>query len=132
MELLNEVTKLSDRATPDGLAVEREALEAMTLLLAPIVPHICHSLWRALGNQSVLVDAAWPTADESAMVKDTLVYAVQVNGKIRSQLEVAANMSSTDILAQAKAEPNVAKFLEGKEIKMEKVIPGKLVTFAVK
>ena len=132
MELLNEVTKLADRANPEGLAVERESLNAMVLLLSPVVPHICHSLWRALGHTSNLVDETWPVADEAALVKDTLVYPVQVNGKIRAQLEVAASTEADEILAMAKAEANVAKFLEGKEIKMSKVIPGKLVTFAVK
>jgi len=102
------------------------------LLLSPVVPHICHSLWRALGHTSNLVDETWPVADEAALVKDTLVYPVQVNGKIRAQLEVAASTEADEILAMAKAEANVAKFLEGKEIKMSKVIPGKLVTFAVK
>lgn len=132
MELLNEVVKLADRATPQGLAVEREAIEAMTKLLAPIVPHVCHTLWQALGHTSNLVDEAWPQADSQAMVRDTLVYPVQVNGKIRAQLEVSANTSNDDILALAKADANVEKFLIGKEIKMSKVIPGKLVTFAVK
>ncbi|BFM08506.1 leucine--tRNA ligase [Halioxenophilus aromaticivorans] len=132
MELLNEVTKTADRSSPDGLAVEREALEAMTALLAPIVPHICHSIWQALGHSNNLVDQPWPVADEQAMVRDSLVYPVQVNGKIRAQLEVSASASSDEILALAQSESNVVKFLEGKEIKMSKVIPGKLVTFAVK
>jgi leucyl-tRNA synthetase len=132
MELLNEVNNLADRATPQGLAVEREALTSMTLLLAPIAPHICHSLWAAFGNSEPVVDAPWPTADESAMVKDSLVYPVQVNGKIRAKLEVAASASPDEILAAAKADANVQKFTDGKEIKMAKVIPGKLVTIAVK
>ena len=132
MELLNEVTKTADRSTPDGLAVEREALEAMTALLAPIVPHICHTVWQALGHSNNLVDQPWPMADEQAMVRDSLMYPVQVNGKIRAQLEVSASASSDEILALAQSEPNVVKFLEDKEIKMSKVIPGKLVTFAVK
>ena len=71
-------------------------------------------------------------ADEQAMVRDSLMYPVQVNGKIRAQLEVSASASSDEILALAQSEPNVVKFLEDKEIKMSKVIPGKLVTFAVK
>ncbi|WP_317930997.1 leucine--tRNA ligase [Halioxenophilus sp. WMMB6] len=132
MELLNEANRLADRATPQGLAVEREALTSMTLLLSPIVPHICHSLWQALGHGSDLVDQSWPEADADALVRDTLVYPVQVNGKIRGQIEMATSASDDDILAAAKAEPNVAKFLEGMTIKMSKVVPGKLVTFAVK
>lgn len=132
MELLNEVNKLADRSSPLGLAVEREALTNAVLLLAPIVPHICHSLWQALGHTDEVVNSPWPQADAEALVRDTLIYPVQVNGKIRGQLEVSPDTSEADILAMAESEPNVAKFLDGKTIKMRKVIPGKLVTFAIK
>ncbi|MCE2027199.1 leucine--tRNA ligase [Sessilibacter corallicola] len=132
MELLNDVTKFADRSTPETLAVEREALEAMTLVLAPIAPHICHSIWQDLGNSGSIVDATWPSVDESALVRDSLHYAVQVNGKVRGEIDVPASASDDEVIATAKADPNVSKFLEGKEIKMNKVIKGKLVTFAVK
>lgn len=132
MELLNDVTKFADRASPETLAVEREALESMTLLLAPIVPHICHSLWEMLGHSDSIVNASWPRADEGALVRDTLHYAVQVNGKVRGEIDMPASASDEEILTAARNDENVAKFLEGKEIKMNKVIKGKLVTFAVK
>ncbi|MFL0795909.1 MAG: leucine--tRNA ligase [Cellvibrionaceae bacterium] len=131
MELLNETNKLADRATPEGLAVEREALEAATLLLAPIVPHISHKLWSLFGNDSV-IDAAWPQVDEGALVQSSIQMVVQVNGKVRGKITVAADANEDSVIAEAKAQESVMKFMEGKEIKMCKVIPGKLVTFAVK
>ncbi len=132
MELLNDVGKLADRSTPNTLAVEREALQAATLVLAPIVPHICHSLWNAFGNTDSILDAGWPQVDENALVKTSIQLVVQINGKVRAKIDVAADTDQDSIIEQAKANPNVQKFLEDKEIKMCKVIPGKLVTFAVK
>lgn len=131
MELLNGINKLADRATPEGLAVEREALEAATLLLAPIVPHISHTLWNLFGHDSV-IDAPWPKVDEGALVQSSIQMVVQVNGKVRGKITVAADADDDNVIAEAKSQESVMKFLEGKEIKMCKVIPGKLVTFAVK
>ncbi|GAA5316406.1 MAG: leucine--tRNA ligase [Candidatus Pelagadaptatus aseana] len=132
MELLNDITKLADRATPETRAVEREALEAAALLLAPVVPHISHSLWQAMGNGDNVIDAPWPQVDEAALVKTSIELVVQINGKVRAKLEVAPDADSDSIIEMAKANENVQKFLQDKEIKMCKVIPGKLVTFAVK
>ncbi|NHN39277.1 leucine--tRNA ligase [Pseudomaricurvus alcaniphilus] len=132
MELLNETGKLADRSSPANLAVEREALTAIVLLLAPIVPHICHNLWQALGHSGDVSNTPWPQVDEAALVKSAIELVVQINGKVRAKLEVGVDDKDSDIIEQAKANPNVQKFLEGKEIKMCKVIPGKLVTFAVK
>jgi len=132
MELMNDISRKADRSTPEGLAVEREALEATILMLAPVTPHICHALWLALGNGSNVIDAPWPTVDESALVQSSVQLVVQVNGKVRSKISVAADASDESIIELAKSDPNVAKFLVDKEIKMCKVIPNKLVTFAVK
>jgi leucyl-tRNA synthetase len=130
MELSNEIGKVQTRSG-QMLAVEREALETTVLLLSPIVPHICHELWQQLGHGTTVIDARWPAIDDAALVRDNIELPVQINGKLRAKITVAANADSDSILAFAKAEPNVQKFLEGKVIKMSKVIPGKLVTFAV-
>lgn len=132
MELMNEITRQADRSSPETLAVEREALELVVLMLAPVTPHICRSLWAALGKQGDVIDAPWPSADESALVQSSIMLVVQVNGKVRSKITVAADADDNSIIEAAKADPNVAKFLVDKEIKMCKVIPNKLVTFAVK
>ena len=132
MELLNDINKLADRSKPETLAVEREALQTAILLLAPIVPHISSSLWNALGHTDDIIDTQWPAADEAALVKTSIELVVQINGKVRAKLEVAANADDDSIIALAKQHPAVQKLLQDKEIKMCKVIPGKLVTFAVK
>ncbi|MES2825238.1 MAG: leucine--tRNA ligase [Pseudomonadota bacterium] len=128
MELLNEVSKLSDRANPQGLAVEREALETAILLLAPIVPHISQSLWQALGHQQIPLNESWPTLDENALTRSTIEVVIQVNGKVRSKLEAAVD-SPKEILEQmALAQENVQKFLEGVTVRKIIVVPNKLVS----
>ncbi len=130
MELSNELTKIPQREG-QWLAVEREALRAAVLLLAPIVPHIAHELWSALGSESALIDARWPRVDAKALVRNSIELVVQVNGKVRGKIEVVADASDDAIIELAKTNEGVSKFLEGKTIKMVKIIPGKLVTFAV-
>jgi leucyl-tRNA synthetase len=131
MELSNEIGKATDR-TGQSLAVEREALQAAVLLLAPIVPHICHTLWRELGHGDTLLQAAWPTVDGAALQRSTIELAVQVNGKVRGKIEVAVDADHDSIIAFALAQENIQKFVAGKTLAMSKVVPGKLVTFAVK
>jgi leucyl-tRNA synthetase len=128
MELLNEVSKLSDRANPQGLAVEREALEAAILLLAPIVPHITHTLWKALGHTNIPLNAAWPKLDESALVRSTVEVVVQVNGKVRGKLDVAIDAPKEVLEPLALAQENVQKFLEGVTVRKVIVVPNKLVS----
>jgi len=128
MELLNEVSKLSDRANPQGLAVEREALEAAILLLAPIVPHIAQSLWSALGHSDIPLNAPWPTLDESALTRSTVEVVVQVNGKVRAKLDAAIDAPKETLEQLALAQENVQKFLEGVSVRKVIVVPNKLVS----
>lgn len=127
MELLNEVGKLADRATPQGLAVEREALESAVLMLAPIIPHACHALWQALGRGEHLLDAPWPKVDDNALEKSSVLIIAQVNGKVRSKLELPANVSKEEIEAAALQDENVQKFIDGQTVRKVIVVPGKLV-----
>ncbi len=130
MELSNELGKIPQREG-QWLTIEREALRTTVLLLAPIVPHIAHELWRVLGGEGALIDARWPKVDANALVRSSIEYVVQINGKVRGKIEVAADASDELIIESAKAEAGVSRQLEGKTIKMVKVIRGKLVTFAV-
>jgi leucyl-tRNA synthetase len=132
MELLNEITKLADRSTPENLAVEREALRAANLLLAPIVPHICHKLWQHLGEPGAIIDAPWPEVDEAALTRSEIQMAVQVNGKVRAQLAVPADADGAAMEAAAKADARVQKFLAGMHIVKVIAVPGKLVNLVVK
>jgi leucyl-tRNA synthetase len=127
MELLNETSKLADRANPQGLAVEREALETAILLLAPIVPHITQALWNALGHTSIPLNETWPKLDESALVRSTVEVVVQVNGKLRGKLDAAVDAPKEQLEQLALEQENVKKFLEGVTVRKVIVIPNKLV-----
>lgn len=127
MELLNSLAKFDD-ASGQGRAVRQEALQAVVLLLNPITPHACHVMWQVLGNaETLLEDQPFPQVDSSALVKDSLTLAVQVNGKLRGTIEVAADASREQVEARAKEEPNTVKFLDGKEIRKVIIVPGKIV-----
>ena len=126
MELLNEVAKHGDNDA-QSVAVRHEALSSAVLLLAPIAPHICHSLWPALGNSEAVADAAWPKLDESALVRSSIDLVIQVNGKVRGKIEVAANASKENIEQLALADTNVQRFTDGVTVRKVIVVPGRLV-----
>ncbi len=130
MELLNAVNRLED--TGDAArAVVHEALEAVVLMLSPIVPHICHALWRQLGHESALVDQPWPQVDESALQAETIEMVVQVNGKLRARIQVPADADHSAIEKLALADGNVQRFVDGKELRKVIVVPGRLVNVVV-
>ena len=126
MELCNELGKL-DTQNSQGRAVMAEALHAAVLMLSPIVPHICQELWQALGCESDLLNAPWPSVDESALTRDTLELVIQVNGKVRGRMEVAVNADKESIEAAALEQDNVKRFLDGVTVRKVIVVPGKLV-----
>jgi leucyl-tRNA synthetase len=127
MEFLNHLGKFDD-GSPNGRALRQEALETVALLLNPITPHSSHALRQALGHgETLLEDVPFPQADPAALVRDALTLAVQVNGKLRGTIEVAANAPKDGIEAQALAEPNVARFLAGQTVRKIIVVPGKIV-----
>lgn len=127
MELLNDITRHADRSTPLGLAVEREGLETALLLLAPIVPHISHTLWRELGHKENIVDAQWPTWDERALARSSITIVGQVNGKVRAKIEAPVDADKAALEHLALSHENVQKFIDGKMIRKIIVVPGKLV-----
>ncbi|MGI9293400.1 MAG: leucine--tRNA ligase [Pseudomonadales bacterium] len=130
MELSNEVSRFTD-SSPEGLAVQREALETAVLLLAPIVPHICHALWQKLGHSGPIIDCRWPQYDAAALVSNELSIVVQVNGKLRGNIEVAVDTSQESIEQLALAHENVRRFTLDKEIRKVIVVPKKLVNIVV-
>jgi leucyl-tRNA synthetase len=131
MELLNSLAKY-DESSGNASALRQEAFEAVTLLLNPITPHTSHALWQKLGHEeTTLEDMAFPKEDESALVRDLVTLAVQVNGKLRGTIEVNLSASREDIETMALAEPNVIKFMEGTAVKKIIVVPGKIVNIVV-
>ncbi|HEY9032971.1 MAG TPA: class I tRNA ligase family protein, partial [Pseudomonadales bacterium] len=126
MELCNEVGKLSNRS-PQSLAVEREALETAIVMLAPIVPHICHALWQAFGHDEPVIDARWPAVDEQALVKSHIEVVVQINGKLRAKMDVAVDLDQQAALASASALDNIQTHLAGKTVRKVIWVPNKLL-----
>jgi len=126
MTVMNVLEK-APQATAQDRALLQEGLEAVTLLLAPITPHISHELWQQLGHDQAVIDANWPSVDESALVQDTVTLVVQVNGKLRGQVEMPAAASREEIEAAARNNENVLRFTDGLAIRKVIVVPGKLV-----
>ena len=130
MELMNTLAKIT--GTDEGSrAVLVEALNAIVLMLYPVTPHICFVLWNRLGHEGAIDDASWPKADESAMVSDTKLVVVQVNGKVRDRLTMPADAGEAEVRAAAEKSPNTAKFLEGKTVRKAIFIKGKLLNLVV-
>ena len=129
MELLNQYDK-TDTGGEQGRAVAQEVLETAVRLLWPIVPHICETLWSEL-NGAKLWEAGWPTVDEAALVKSEIEVMVQVNGKLRGKITVAADASKADLEAAALATEGAVKFMEGKPAKKIIVVLGRLVNIVV-
>ncbi len=126
MELLNHLQK-APQQSPMDLAVMREAINAIVLLLTPIAPHMCHVLWQDLGHQGDVETASWPTADEAAMVEDEKLIVVQVNGKVRAKITIAADAAKEHIEQLGLSEANVQSFIEGKTVRKVIYVPGKLL-----
>ncbi len=126
MELLNHLQKAPQDSDTD-IALVREGVEALLQLLNPITPHISHTLWRALGHSEDIEATPWPVADQKALVEDEKLIIVQVNGKVRAKITVAADASKEDIESQALANDNVTTHTDGKTIRKVIVVPGKLV-----
>ena len=126
MTLMNVLEKAA-QATEQDRALVQEGLETVTLLLAPITPHISHELWNRLGHADPVIDASWPVLDESALVQDSLTLVIQVNGKLRGQIEMPAAATREEVEAAARANENVLRFVDGLTIRKVIVVPGKLV-----
>ncbi len=123
MVFANEATK-ADK-------VAKSWIEDFVKILAPFAPHLGEELWQRLGHEGGISDEPWPAFDESKLAVDTITLAVQVMGKLRSTIEVAADVSKDDAIAAAKADETVQKYLEGKAIRREIYVPGRLVNLVV-
>ena len=130
MELANEVARMGTDIDADRAAVQ-EALVSAALIISPIAPHIAHRLWSELGQAGNLVNQPWPQIDQTALAQQRLSLVVQVNGKVRGQIDVAADAVQADILKTAKNEENVARHLDGKTVRKEIYVPNKLVNIVV-
>lgn len=131
MELMNKLTRAPLESEQDR-AVMAEALSAVVRMLYPITPHICFELWKALGNESNIDHAEWVKADKAAMVEDEKLIVVQVNGKVRGKVTVAADADEETVKTVAFADENVKKFTDNTQIVKVIYVPGKLLNVVVK
>ena len=131
MELMNKLTRAPLESEQDR-AVMAEALSAVVRMLYPITPHICFELWKALGNESNIDHVEWVKADEAAMVEDEKLIVVQVNGKVRGKVTVAADADEETVKTVAFADENVKKFTDNTQIVKVIYVPGKLLNVVVK
>ncbi len=129
MELLNAISAFPEKEScPE---VIKEALETVVRLLSPFVPHVCEELWRHLGHPESLELSGWPSWDESALIADTQLIVVQVNGKVRGKVTVPAGADDRTIETAALSDANVERFLEGKTVRKMIVVPGRLLNIVV-
>jgi len=129
MELVNAISAISDKQA--HAAALREALEAVVRLLAPFTPHFSEELWRCLGHEGGMEAAGWPVWDPEALHEDEKLIVVQVNGKLRSRLTVAADAPQQEVEALALGDENVSRFIEGKSLRKVIYVPGKLLNLVV-
>jgi leucyl-tRNA synthetase len=131
MELMNSLAKFDDRSA-QGRAVVHEALEIVTLCLAPAVPHAAHTLWHELGHTArAIVDERWPTVDEAALVRESIEVVVQVNGKLRGRVKVPASADESTVREAALADAMVQKYIDGKPVRKFVYVRGKLANLVV-
>ena len=128
MELTNAIDKANfDDMGDHGNDALAEAGAALLRMLAPITPHLCETIWSQFNSQVALNDAGWLAVDEAALVQDEITYVVQVNGKLRAKIQVAASADKDQIEAFALADENVQRFLLDSTVRKVIVVPGKLV-----
>lgn len=132
MELLNTVSRFAESNTGDtDRQVTQEALEAIILMLAPIVPHFCHARWYYLGHEEAVIDACWPQLDKSALSQSQMLIVLQVNGKLRGKIEVAKDIDQSALEKLALQNDSVKKFTEAGSVQKIIVVPGRLVNIVV-
>lgn len=131
MELVNALNKYQDAGIQNP-GFFRTAVETLVLLMAPMAPHFCEESWQTLGRPYSVFNQSWPACDESALILDTVNIAVQVNGKVRGNIDISADASDEEIKAAAFAQPKIQALLEGKTIVKVILIKGRLVNIVVK
>ncbi len=131
MELTNEIYAQEPLDQGTCAQVRKEIMELLTLMLAPMTPHIAEEMWEMLGHSNGLSTASWPAANAELAREYEVEVPVQVNGKLRGKLKVAAGTKQDDLVTRAKAEPGIAQHLEGKRIIKVVYVPDKLLNLVV-
>jgi leucyl-tRNA synthetase len=131
MELTNTLVK-AKRSPVFGTPAWAEALDIFNRMLAPVVPHIAEEIWHERGGTGSVHVQSWPDVDQAAATRDTVTIGVQVSGKVRGQIEISKSATQEEALAAARANPDVARFVEGKATVKEVYVPGRIINIVVK
>jgi leucyl-tRNA synthetase len=131
MELTNSLVRF-DKTDANSLSIKYEAINILLKMLSPITPHICHHLFKELGNKEAIVDSVWPKVDKKALVKDEIEVVVQVNGKLRAKISCGVNLENSELEKLAMQDDNVSRFISDNEIVKIIIVPNKLVNIVVK
>jgi leucyl-tRNA synthetase len=130
MELMNSLAKMTE-PEPIARSVRQEALEAVVLLLSPIVPHICHALWRALRPGADVMLESWPKLDEAALEQDEVELVLQVNGKLRGHMRAPKAAGREQLERLALSHEAVTRHTNGQPVKKVVVVPGRLINVVI-
>ena len=134
MVLANAIDKYKLTTSPNPIEQDllNQAIETLVLLLSPFVPHVAEEMWQMMGKAEATISrVAWPSFDENALKTSTLMIAVQVNGRVRAQIQVTPDMSQEELRKICLADPNVVKYVQEAAIKKFIVVPNKLVSIVV-
>ena len=131
MELTNTLVK-AKRSPVAHTPAWDEALSIFNLMLAPLVPHVAEEIWHERGHAQSVHLQAWPAVDEAAAVRDSVVIGVQVSGKVRGEVEISKSATQEEAIAAARANPDVAKHLDGKQTVKEVYVPGRIINLVVR
>jgi leucyl-tRNA synthetase len=131
MELVNHLYLISEPKDKTSQKVLKEALDILVITLSPFAPHICEEMWEIIGNEKGIVKASWPVWDESALKQDEVTIVLQINGKIRSKIQIPSDSTEDQVKQIALEDEKIKKLIEGKEIKRVIVVPQKLVNIVL-
>ncbi len=132
MELVNLLNQVEEKALSENtLPVLRESLDALTLMLSPFAPHIAEEMWEALGHTEGINSVSWPLFDEAIAKEEEITIVVQINGKVRSRIQIPADSTEEALRESALSDPRILELMAGKEMRKVIVVPGKLVNVVV-
>ena len=127
-ELTNNIAKADNDTHPAAL---REGIEALVLMIGPIMPHLAEQAWQDLGHTALVAESAWPKAEPDLLQEDNVTIAVQVNGKLRGKIELPRDSAEDAVQIAARDIPNVAATIGDRALRRAIVVPNKLVNFVV-
>ena len=129
MELVNEIYRLSSEASIS--ASLKEAIKTVVILLSPLIPHIAEEMWERLGNKESILETKWPTYDSGLIKEETIIYVIQINGKVRSKIQLPADIDKKGLKESVLNDEKIKSWIAGRAIKKFIIVPKKLVNIVL-